>query len=311
MKIYSLFGATKTNQLPQRSTAVALGRFDGVHIGHRALISSMVCYAGTNGLEPLVWMVNCTCRELCNKADCRGGLLTNTHEKLELFRELGVKYVVIENFADICHLSPAEFVREKLHSALGCRVAFCGENFRYGKGAQGTPATLGEQMNNFGGQAFVTPFVTVDKEIVSSTAIRAALFNGDMEKAATMLGREFAIIGKVVQGEKLGRKLGFPTANIPYPKEKFPLPYGVYRSCFEVGGKVYPAITNIGTRPSVGGEKVLAETHLFDFSEDLYNQTATLHLHQFIRSERRFNSLEELERAIAMDIVAVKKEWGI
>ena len=311
MKIYSLSSDAKTSALPQQATAVALGRFDGVHIGHKALISAMVSHARNNQLIPLVWMINCTCRDRCNGEGCKGQLLTNTSEKLELFRQLGVEYAVVENFADICHLSPDEFINKKLHNALGCCAAFCGENFRYGKGAEGTPSALAHQMADFGGQVFVTPFVTIDNEIVSSTAIRTALSCGDMSKAATMLGREYSISGNVIHGQKLGRKLGFPTANILYPKEKFTLPYGVYRSCFETGSKRYPAVTNIGIRPSVGGEQVLVESHLFEFSQDLYNQNATLYLHEFIRPERRFNSMEELESAIATDIAVAREGWGM
>jgi len=305
VKVFRLADIT-LSELPNDGTAVALGRFDGVHIGHGGLISAMVDYARTNRLVPVVWVVNCTCRDRCDGEGCKGELLTNTSEKLALFRDLGVAYAVVEDFVDISHLSPYDFVTQKLHAALNCRVAFCGDNFRFGKGAQGDAATLREQMTAVGGQGFVQPFVTTLGEIVSSSAIRTALAKGDMKSATAMLGRAFSIRGTVVHGAKLGRKLGFPTANIPYPREKFTLPRGVYLSRFWVDDVWYPAVTNIGTRPSAGGGAVQAEAHLLDFAGDLYGKNATVELHEFLRPERKFASLDELREQIAVDVARAR-----
>jgi riboflavin kinase/FMN adenylyltransferase len=268
----------------------------------------MVKYARANELLPMVWIVNCACKFRCPETHCDANLLTTTNEKLDLMREMGVCIAVVENYFDIKNISENAFVADKLCGEFNCAAAFCGENFRYGHGAIGDANSLVQHMKSAGGTAVIVPCVKQNETVVCSTAIRNYISQGNMTAAAAMLGRAFSISGTVIHGAALGAKLGFPTANIVYPNDKITPPHGVYISQTKFANRNFFSITNIGCRPTVSGDDttVFAETHIFNFTGDLYGKIIEVTLVDFLRPEHRFNSVEELRATVLEDIEIAK-----
>jgi len=302
MKIFSANGS-KLSQLDFAqlllSSAVALGSFSGMHIGHMALIKEMHAHARTHDLVSVVYMVN------------KSGKRTKKVPRFMIdgmLNEIKVDYVVVDDWQDIAHFSPEQFVYVRLQQTLRCAAAFCGENFRFGTQAAGDAAHLVELMGRIGGRGFVVPLVMLDGEVVSSTTIQRYLDESRLDKAFAMLGRSISINGKVVHGAGRGRKLGFPTANIPYSRNRFCLIFGVYHTIAILSdGRELPAITHLGLRPTVNDDgEVISETHILDFNERIYGQKLSVHFLEFIRSEQKFESIDDLKSAVNRDIAAAK-----
>jgi riboflavin kinase/FMN adenylyltransferase len=297
---------------PPEGAVVSIGVFDGVHLGHAAILRENLARARELGARPTV----VTFREhpkriLLGRAP---RTLTSLEHRIELFRRAGVEHTVALTFdEELRDIPAARFAREFLIGALGARRFVLGFDSKFGKDREGTP----EHLRELGCDVEVVPQVLVAGRAVSSTAIREAVELGDLDGAARMLGRPVAVYGDVVAGEALGRELGFPTANLDLHHELRP-PAGVY-ACFarrisygrdaEAPPRL-PAVANVGFRPTVGGEKPelpRVEVHLIDFSGDLYGEFLELEFVARLREERRFAGLEALRDQIALDVEAGRR----
>lgn len=281
-----------------RSTAVALGNFDGMHIGHAAVLNAARSFA-SKGLTPVAVLFDEHSRKLTEGNAPPMLLLPEERDKIIRENGLEIKTLV---FAEIKELAPEKFVEEILIKQLNAAVVCCGFNYRFGKKAVGDAEMLNKLCCERGIECRVVDEVDFDGQPASSTEIRSLIESGQIEKANRILGREFGFCTAVIDGDKRGRSLGFPTINQELPKN-FVLPkFGVYKVQVTVFGKKYTGITNIGKRPTVGTEKILSETHILDFSDDIYGQSVDIRLIKFIRAERKFSSFEELSRQIEADV---------
>lgn len=277
---------------------MALGSFDGVHLGHMRVISSAVGAARERGCKSAVWCVTSEA-----KRSSFGSFITSEGEKKRIFASLFADYAIFEDFETVKDLSPAEFVNTYLKK-LGCVCVSTGFNFRFGKGASGDSSALCELCQWAGIDCVVSPPVKKGETVVSSTTVRALIESGDAEGAAQLLGRNFFITAKVAHGRTLGKKLGFPTINQYFDEGKIIPKHGVYFALAEIGGVKYPSVSNVGSRPTVGGHVCRAETHILDFEGDLYGKEITVEFVKFRREEVRFNSEDELTEAVRRDAEA-------
>ncbi len=291
MNIYSL--PTQQHMIPAVDRAVALGVFDGVHIGHRAVIAAAL----TGDMRCAVYTF--TPATITTKPNARQ--LTVADELYTLLRQNGVQDVFEADFATVQHLSPAEFVQQVLIDTLHATAVTCGYNYRFGHGGCGDAALLTELCAAHGITVTVVPPVVVDGGAVSSTAVRDAIAAGDMPAARRMLGRAVSMRLPVCAGQHLGHRLGMPTINQVLPAEWVSPRFGVYASSVEIDDEVYTGVTNIGIRPTVGADTPLAETWIRDFDGDLYGKTVTVCPIQFLRDERRFDSLDDLRAQVSAD----------
>ncbi|MBP5609961.1 MAG: riboflavin biosynthesis protein RibF [Clostridia bacterium] len=284
-------------------TVAALGFFDGVHIGHRRLLDRAAEIAASRSLIPSVFTFSDDA--LSFKPDA--ARLTDFSEKVELFRLAGIERVYAADFPDLSGLSPERFVSEILVGQLNVSVAVCGFNFRFGAGAAGDSDALVRLMRDLGRDAEVIAPTVLDGTVVSSSAIRAALSEGDVALAEQMLGRPFSLSGRVEHGRGYGHTEGIPTVNLPVAPHLAVPRRGVYRSRAVIDGAGYPAVSNVGTRPTFGGTGVNCESYLLDYhGSDLYGRAVRVELLGFLRDERKFDTPEDLYRQIALDISAAR-----
>ncbi len=285
-----------TAVIPATDRVIALGLFDGVHIGHRAVIAEAVrvgsgrCAIFTFSPATLYTKgeLHCICSE---------------EEQNALLAAMGVTEVFEADFASVCNLSPAQFVQTVLRDTLHATAITCGFNYHFGKGGIGDTALLKDLCAPLGITVTIVPAVMSDGDTVSSTAIRAALADGDMATARRMLNRAYCLSLPVEQGQHLGRKLGMPTINQPLPTDLALPRFGVYASCVEIDQHTYTGVTNIGIRPTVGAAVPLAETWIADFDGDVYGKTVKVFPLAFLREECAFDSLEKLRNQVARDAV--------
>lgn len=295
IEIYD-FSKGSAVDLPAEPLSLALGSFDGVHLGHRALLDEAVESASALGLAGAAMTFD--------RNPSGAPTLTSLDEKLALFEAAGLKYAVICRFDRLRELEAEDFVRKVLIERLGARLTVCGFNHRFGKAGGGDPALLERIMRESGGDCRTLPAVLFEGEPVSSSRIRAALSKGDIESASAMLGRPYSICGEVVHGRALGRTLGFPTVNQRLDPERALPARGVYACrCLD-----RPAVCNIGVRPTVDdSQELLCETHIVGFEGDLYGSPLRVTLLRFLRPEMRFDSLDALRAQLALDIEALNR----
>lgn len=288
------------------ASAVALGVFDGIHLGHRAILAAAVGEARRHGLVALACTFEPHPLEVLQPA--RAPLpLTTLEERLALIAETGIDATVIVAFTpEVAALEPETFVRDVLVGALKARDVVVGFNHRFGRGARGDAALLEALGPRLGFRAHVVAPLSVDGIPVSSSEVRQALQAGDLERAARLLGRPYSVEGEVVRGAGRGRTLGFPTANVKTHRP-LPLPAGVYACRAFLGADRYPAVINVGVRPTFGETELLVEAHLLDFSGDLYGRRLRLAFLRRLREERKFPDVEALRRQIALDVAAARE----
>lgn len=282
-------------QLPAAARAVALGIFDGVHIGHRAVISHA---AGIEGLCSAVFTFAQPPWALPKDSAWE---LTSRSVKNRLYESLGVDELIEADFDALRDLSPRAFVEKILRDTLNAKVVACGFNYHFGREGAGDARLLQELCQQAGIEVRVVEAVLVDGEPVSASRIRRCIEQGDIREATRLLGHPFTLDFSVVGGQKLGRLLGTPTINQPLPLHFIRPKFGVYAASIEVDGRVTHGVTNIGVRPTVGADGPLAETWIADFSGDLYGQTVPVSLVKFLRPEKKFGSIEELQKQILKD----------
>jgi len=285
---------------------LAIGNFDGVHLGHAALIRRLAQVAQDCDLAPMVLTFEPHPREFF-APDSAPARLTTLREKLELLGECGARQTMICPFnAAFAALSADEFVEQVLVRGCQVRHVIIGDDFRFGRGRTGDFALLQEAGRHFGFAVEAMDSVTVDGERVSSSVVRQALLAGDMGHAACLLGRPYIIDGQVSHGQKLGRQIGFATANLRIKHNPLPMT-GVFAvEVSGLGNKPLPGVANLGIRPTVGGTRPLLEVHLFDFDRDIYGAHMSVRFVHKLRDEQRFPNIDALKAQIAADAVAAR-----
>ena len=288
-------------------SAAALGNFDGVHRGHQKLISRCVEIASEKKLVSAVFtFLNHPANEIAGKSIVRN--LMTSREKADAIEKLGVDVLVSIPFEDRVRMSTPEiFAKEILTGDLHAKHAVCGYNYSFGYKGAGKPEDLIRFGKEFGFEVTVMDQIDVDNEAVSSTLVRQRLAEGNMESVEKLCGRRYSISGKVMQGEKLGRKMGFPTVNLSLNTDMALPPNGVYITNIFVNNIVYHSVTNIGNKPSVGHFAKNAETHIFGFNEDTYGQQIKVEFIKMLRPEVKFRSIKELSAQIDKDCIAARQ----
>ena len=299
----TIYDSLQIYRAHKEGSAVALGFFDGVHLGHRAVLKAC---AGS-GLHRVVLTFSQPPAKTIGRA-CPP-LLTDNARKAALLGELGAEDVIFADFASLRELSPAEFVRSILYERLHAKQVYCGFNYRFGKDGDGDTALLTVLCSEYGIGVTVIEPVYLDGEAVSSTRIRACIAAGEVGRAAEMLGGCYTIEGDIGGGNHIGTTMGFPTVNIPIGEGLAVPRYGVYASYITIDGRTFTAATNIGVHPTVEViSRPLCESFLLDFEGgDLYGKHAVCELRQFIRGERKFESIEELQTQIRHDCSVIAK----
>lgn len=283
-----------------RKTVVALGFFDGVHVAHQKIITEAVSFAKENDLSPITLTFDKSPLEILSPE--KVSYLTSTKEKIRLIEASGAKAEFLSLSKELLCMSPEEFVKNILVEKFSISHAVCGYNYHFGKNGSGDTKTLCELGEKYGFSVKVCDEITLDGENVSSSNIRSHIKEGNFILANKLLGRNFSIFGKVTEGKHLGKKLGFPTANVFFEDSSVVPLCGVYKTIVTVNGIKMPAITNVGVNPTVGGEKMRSETYIHNFSEDIYGKEIRIEFIDFIRKEKKFSNLDELKMQIAKDI---------
>lgn len=292
-------------------TAIAVGNFDGVHLGHQELIRKTVSRAGKTGLIPTVFTFTNHPKNVMGGNNTVKNILY-WEDKVEILRELGVGYMVSLDFTmDFSRIEPEEFVNNILIDKLKMKEIFCGFNYHFGHKGKGNLELLQKMGRDHG---FVVnpmePF-KINGELVSSTLIREIIAEGDMEKCRHFLGRNYSTSGTVIVGNKLGRSLGYPTSNLAIDESMVTPPDGVYVTLASHGGKSCPSITNLGRKPTIGNHERSIETHIFNFNKELYGKQIRIEFLKRLRGEKKFESIEELSNQIRKDCEDAANYHGI
>lgn len=295
---------TGSNHIPSCNTAVALGLFDGLHRGHQDVIHRAVEFIPM-GIAPAVFTFET--HTVTSKGDGGVDVILSRDLKFELLSKLGIQYIYSPDFLNFKNLSDKEFVQMVLKDKMSAKYVICGEDFRFGKGGNSGIIELKELCSQYGIEVVIVPPTLIDGNVVSSTRIRQYIKNGEIDKANRLLGYNFKMRLQVVYGNQIGRTMNFPTINQYIPQRQIVPKFGVYVSKTVIDGKDYRSITNVGIKPTIGGEtNPLAETYIIGYSGDLYGQVVEISLFRFIRPEQKFASLDELHARIKADIEHAK-----
>ena len=272
----------------EQGTAMLLGGFDGLHAGHRLLLSRAKESDFPVGVMTII--------------GCKEESIFTFQEREEIFKNAGVDFVFELPFEEIKDMSPEAFL-QKLTDEFNPKLFICGEDFRFGAKAKGTPEMIKQATHV---RVEVLPLLEMDGEKVSSRQIKSLLSQGEIGKANQMLSSPFFLMGEVVKDRQIGRTIDFPTANIAYPIGKFPLKKGVYETCVLLNGKTYKGITNYGARPTFNNETITTETYLDGFDGDLYGKILTVQFIKYLRDVKKFDSVEDLKEQLQKDIRRVR-----
>lgn len=299
-----------------RPTAIALGNFDGVHLGHRRILDALRAHAERDGLQPVALTFEPHPRQFLFP-DARTSLLTSPRDKAALIEAQGVAVITLTFDADLAALSAEEFATEVLMTRLRGRHFFLGDDHRFGKGARGDAGLLKSLGARTGlGPTCVTtiPPAHEGNELVSSSTIRHHLHHGRITRAGELLGRPYTLSGTVVPGAARGRLLGFPTANLRPDDPRSILPFGVFGGYARLADdSKHSAVANIGLRPTFhdAPPEPSVEIHLLDWTGDLYGQPLTFEFRHFVRPERKFKGIDSLKAQITEDVGVWKKASGV
>ena len=291
-------------------TAVAIGKFDGLHLGHRKLLD-MILRQKEDGLKAAVFTFDPSPEVFFGMNPSRE--LSTNKEKRELFREIGIDILVEFPFnKETAAISPEDFVIDILVNRMNAKYVAAGTDLSFGAKGKGNFAMLSSLARHLGFETCKIDKIERNGKVISSTLIRGLVEEGNMEEAAACLGAPYKITGKIVHGKALGRRIGIPTLNQMPPSDKLLPPFGVYYSEVKTEGGIYKGITNIGIKPTVTNEnRVTVETSLSDFSGDLYGETAEVSLLTFRRPEMRFSGIAELKKTMEKDIRAGEIYHGL
>lgn len=302
------------NSRPEKPLALTIGFFDGVHLGHRYLVSELSRIAKDKGLASAVLTFRTHPRQVLH-SDYIPSLLTTTDEKIALLDETGVDYIVVTEFTpELSQMSAQEFMR-LLHDNLNVRCLMIGYDHRFGHNRSEKFEDYVEFGKEIGIEVIQSSPLIVGEVNVSSSAVRKAISEGDVAKASSLLGRHYTLSGEIVKGYQMGRTIGFPTANISYEDCRMLPKDGVYavKVHVETHGRAcnYDAMLYIGSRPTVNTGKISVEAYLFDFSGDLYGKRVTVAFIERVRGSVKFDSVEELKKQLNKDeesVVQILKE---
>ena len=293
-----------------RGCVATIGNFDGVHLGHQDILSQVREHAHKEGVPTCVMVFEPLPSEFFARASGKEtpppARIQTFRDKLEALEQAGIDQVLCLSFNDAMRsLTADEFIRQILVDGLAIRHLVVGDDFRFGCDRKGNFASLQAAGEQYGFTVDNTRTVIVDDSRVSSTRIRQLLSNGDFSQAEKLLGKPFTISGRVNHGQKLGRKLGMPTANLRIGRRHCPV-QGVYAVRVHGLDKPYGAVANIGVRPTVNGQRERLEAHLLDFDGDLYGRRIRVEFVEKIRGEQKFNHLDELKQAVENDILRAR-----
>lgn len=284
----------------KKGVSVALGMFDGVHMGHRRIITAAKNKSTELGIPSSVL--------LFSKSPKNAPMLLPLRDRLNEIAKLGIDIAFVYDFDEISHKSPNEFVLDELCGRISAKAVFAGYNYRFGKGAAGDADTLMHLCSEKGMFCGITDEVDFLGESVSSSRIRKLLLNGDIENANKLLTYPYYLCGKVLHGKELGRTIGIPTVNQAFDKEHAEMAKGIYYTKTEIDGKKYISVSNVGVRPTVEDtEQINLETHIIDFDGDLYGKEIKVEFYGKGRSEIRFDTVEELRSEVFLDLERAKE----
>lgn len=289
-----------------KNSAVTLGKFDGIHLGHRQLLD-LVLSCRERGMTAIMLSFLPHPSNLFSDKELE--LIYTEEEKLAILSRSGVDVLISYPLTESTkRMEPEEFIREILINKLDAKIIAVGNDYRFGSGRRGDVALLKKYEGLYGYKVLACEKTKYKNKIISSSEIRNALKEGNMELVNAMLGQPYFIRGEVVHGRKLGRTIGMPTTNLIPSSDKLLPPCGVYASRTRIDGRYYPGVTNIGYKPTVGEEEFIGvETYIFDFEKDLYGEIIEVELYSNIRPEMKFGSLEELTQRMNEDIRLTKR----
>jgi len=305
MKVYQSIDEFK----PLKRAVSTIGTFDGVHAGHQKIISRLCELAKNEKGESVVLTFFPHPRMVLQPDDNNLKLLTTMSERIELLKKLGVDHLIIQPFdKEFSRQSAVEFVRDILVNKIGTKTLVIGYDHHFGRNREGSFKDLEEMSPIYGFRLEEIPKQEINELAVSSTKIRNALLTGDVMTANSLLGHDFTLMGKVVDGDKIGRTLGFPTANISIAEQYKLIPAsGIYAVLVKVGDQMLKGMLYIGYRPVVHGKSLSVEVNIFDFSQNIYNHDITVFLKARVRDDIHLSSLEELRKKMIEDkLVATK-----
>lgn len=292
------------NEKTEEKTAVALGIFDGVHLGHRKILSIAKSYRAQN-LKFAVFTFETS--SITQKHGKPYEYIYTQAQKNSIFESLGADYVYSPEIASLMNMSGEEFSGEILKDKMNAQVVVCGKNFRFGKGASCGAKQLKAYGEKFGFEVCVCDIYQRDNQPVSSGRIKNHLKNGEIQKANELLGERYFVAGEIVSGNKIGRTINFPTLNQLFDERQIVPKMGAYASCCDIHGESYGAVTNIGVKPTVESDiKPLAETHVSGFCGDIYGENVKIEFLEFLRTEQKFPSVEHLKKQIESDLNEAK-----
>lgn len=305
MKVYQSIEEFK----PLAHAVSTIGTFDGVHAGHQKIISRLCEMAGSEKGESVVLTFFPHPRMVLQPDDNNLKMLTTMSERIELLKKSGVDHLIIQPFnKEFSRQSAVEFVRDILVNKIGTKTLVIGYDHHFGRNREGSFKDLEEMAPIYGFRLEEIPKHVINELAVSSTKIRNSLLTGDVQTANRLLGYEFSLTGKVVDGDKIGRTLGFPTANISIAESYKLIPAtGIYAVLVKVEDKLHKGMLYIGYRPVVQGKRLSVEVNIFDFNENIYNNNITVLLKARVRDDIHLSSLEELKKKMNEDkLVATK-----
>lgn len=298
MTVYKLPECITVPSLPE-GAAICLGNFDGVHLGHQRLFARSAEMKDSGCCtSSCVW----TFTDVA-KADSNVPCLTDMSAKLELFSDLGLDYAVFEDFSSVRHLDCREFFSRYLVEKLRAGGVVCGFNFRFGKGGEGDSDLLTSLAEEFGIRSSVVDAVLHNGNVISSSLVREYVTKGNISAAHSLLGHPFSIKFPVVHGNEIGRTIGIPTINQSFPEGHIIPCKGIYACSCYVNGEIYLGVANVGVRPTVASDgRVNCETHIINYSGDLYGKEIKVEFYERLREEMKFDSVDALRRQIRIDI---------
>lgn len=286
------------------NTGIALGNFDGIHIAHKEIILNTIKESKKIGLNSSVLLFDTHTKVITEGKS--PAVITPQKQKIKILNELGINTVYNITFdKNLMKLSPEDFVREILIDKLNAKLICIGFDYKFGYKASGDVNLINQLGLKYGFDTMIVDPIYKDN-MVSSTKIRDLIRKGKIQKANDMLGRNYSIIGKVVDGNKIGHKLGFPTANLEIEDNYLIPKSGIYESRIFLDGKYYKGATSIGINPTFKNYGFKIETHILGFDENIYGKKIELEFIKFIRNEKKFNSIEDLKKSIDKDINSIK-----
>lgn len=284
-----------------QKNVICLGAFDSVHKGHKSIIRQAELEASESNANTLVFTFE---NGLGLVESGKKTQVFTYSERLIILDELGVNGVIRAHFdEEFANTSAEEFIK-KLFEQFSPECVFCGEDYRYGKNASGSISSLERACLKYGVKIVVCPFVKINGEKISTSGVKRALGIGNVKLANELLGEDYFICGFVETGRKEGRTIGFPTANISFPAEKFKLKEGVYKTYADINGNRYYGITNCGKAPTFGFEKFKVETYFKNFNGNIYGEEIKLCFTDFLREDKKFDSVSELKAQLEKDLLA-------